>query len=184
MVSDFFSLLFMEIFIWINLHGKQVQENYFTLFAEHWFNIQHTPYLEKWLFCIKQQNSAIYLWIVSTVKISHLQTCNIHLFKKSTKCKKYELASVSWFGPFHPATVSGFNFGCIAELPESRKIIHHWIEIYSKFGRYIMLAKDATYFNFLLPYALSEVIKGILKYSFSLSRCRSLFIACYYLLLL
>ena len=64
----------------------------------------------------------IYLSIAFTVKITDLQTCNIHTSKESTKYKKYVLSSVSWFGPFHQATVSGFNFGCMAESPE---IIHH-----------------------------------------------------------
>ena len=56
----------------------------------------------------KTENQQIYLWVVSTVKIIDPQTCNIHTFKESTKCKKHVLASVSWFGPFHQATVSGF----------------------------------------------------------------------------
>ena len=73
----------------------------------------------------KTAKQRIYLWIVSTVEITNLQICNIHTFKESTECKKYVLASVSWFGPFHQAAVSVFNFGCMAEFPESRKIIHH-----------------------------------------------------------
>ena len=73
----------------------------------------------------KTAKQLIYIWIVSTVKVTDLQTCNIHTFKESAKCKKYVLASVSWFRPFHQATVSGFNFGCMVEFPESRKIIHH-----------------------------------------------------------
>ena len=46
------------------------------------------------------------------------------------------------------------------------------LKIYSAFGRYIMTTKEATYFNFHLPC----FIKGTLKYSFSVSRCLSLFI--------
>ena len=48
------------------------------------------------------------------------------------------------------------------------------------FDRYKVLAKKAIHFNFLPPYALSEVIKGTLKYLFSVFRCLSLFITCYY----
>ena len=73
----------------------------------------------------KTVKQRIYLWIASTVKITDLQTSNIHTFLKSTKFKKYVLAFVSWFEPFHQATVSGFNFGYIAEFPESRKTTHH-----------------------------------------------------------
>ena len=73
----------------------------------------------------KAAKQRIYLWIVSTVKIINLQTCNIHTFKESTKCKKCVLALASWFGSFHQATVLGFNFVCMAEFPKSRKIIHH-----------------------------------------------------------
>ena len=43
-----------------------------------------------------------------------------------------------------------------------------------------MLAKEAIHFNFLPPYGLSKVMKGTLKYSFSVSRCLSLFITYYY----
>ena len=64
----------------------------------------------------KTAKQRIYFWIASTVKITDLQTCNIHIVKEIIKCKKYVLASVSWFGPFHQAEVSGFNFGCIAEF--------------------------------------------------------------------
>ena len=43
------------------------------------------------------------------------------------------------------------------------------MKIYSKFGRCVMLAKEAIHFNFLPPYvppyALSNVIKGTWKYS-------------------
>ena len=42
-----------------------------------------------------------------------------------------------------------------------------------------MLAKEAIHFSFLSSYALSKVIKGNL-YSFSVSRCLSLFITYYY----
>ena len=54
------------------------------------------------------------------------------------------------------------------------------MKIYSEFGRCVMLAKEAIHFNFLPPYALSKVMKGTLKYSFSVSRCLSLFITYYY----
>ena len=37
----------------------------------------------------------IYLSIAFTVKITDLQTCNIHTSKESTKYKKYVLSSVS-----------------------------------------------------------------------------------------
>ena len=53
-------------------------------------------------------------------------------------------------------------------------------KIYSKFGRYKMPAKEAIQFNFLLPHALSEMIKGTLKYSFSVPRFSLLFITCYF----
>ena len=43
---------------------------------------------------------------------------------------------------------------------KSRKILHHYIGNFTlKFGRYITLIKEAIYFNFFLPCALSEVIK-------------------------
>ena len=64
-----------------------------------WINLEKMTTLHK---TVKQR---IYLWIVSTVKITTLQTCNIHTFIESTKCKTYVLASVSWFGPFYQATV-------------------------------------------------------------------------------
>ena len=81
--------------------------------------------LENMTTLYKTAKQQIYPWIVSTVKITNLQTWNIHTFKESTWCKKYVLVSISWFGPFHQATVPCFNFGCMAEIPESRKIIHH-----------------------------------------------------------
>ena len=43
-----------------------------------------------------------------------------------------------------------------------------------------MPAKEAIQFNFLQPHALSEMIKGTLKYSFSVPRFSLLFIACYF----
>ena len=73
----------------------------------------------------KTAKQRIYVGIVSTVNITDLQICNIHTFKESTKCKKYVSASVSWFGPFHQATISNLNFGYMAEFPESREILHH-----------------------------------------------------------
>ena len=51
---------------------------------------------------------------------------------------------------------------------------------FAKFGRYIMFAKEAVHFSFLC-FIRSD--KGTLKYSFSISRCFSLFILCYYSLL-
>ena len=75
-----------------------------------WMNLENMTTLHK---TAKQR---IYFWIASTVKITDPQTCNIQIVKEIIKCKKSVLASASWFGPFHQAEVSGFNFGCIAEF--------------------------------------------------------------------
>ena len=65
------------------------------------FSFLYMEFLENMTMLRKTAKEQIYLWIVSTVKITDLQTCNIHKFKESTKYDKYVLASFLAWQNFH-----------------------------------------------------------------------------------
>ena len=52
-------------------------------------------------------------------------------------------AYVSWFGTFHQLTVPGFIYGCMAQFPVDTQLSATKLQIYCKFSRYIMLAKES-----------------------------------------
>ena len=104
-----------------------------------------------------------------------------HTIKKNIQQKneKYAHASIFWFGAFHQLTVWDFIFGCMAQFPvdtEFKRYCTPKLQIYSKFSKYIMLAKEAIYFTFLRAYALSEVSRclGVNLTNFHPTLCFSL----------
>ena len=126
-----FAFLCMELFIWINLHGKQIQKISFTLCEEYSLNMLHIP--QPWNTTILQKTAMprIHLWVISIVKITYLHWLYSYNPKKTWNektNKKYIYDPVFWFGPFHQVAVPGLIFCCMSQFPvdtKSSKIHHH-----------------------------------------------------------
>ena len=113
----------------------------------------------------------ILCWVVITVKTTDLQTYNIYIFqtksqknkqKKQKQTKQNKIKGmhmlVSWFGTAHRSTAQ-VSWHISQQTQNLERYSITKLKSDSKFGRYIMIAKEADYFNFFWPYSLSEVIK-------------------------
>lgn len=65
---------------------------------------------------------------------------------------------VSWFDTVHRSTAQ-VSWHISQQTQNLERYLTTKLKSGSKFGRYIMIAKEANYFNFFWPYSLSEVIK-------------------------